>query len=127
VAVHPAHVRQLLASATVYGILTLGPWRPINVGSSHRVLPAWLRTVLAALHQRCRGPGCDRPASWTQAAHGTAWREGHTTRLDDTLPLCGFHHKLKDVHGWTAVLDERTGIVTWTAPDGRVFHDHPDP
>jgi hypothetical protein len=47
--------------------------------------------------------------------------------LDDTLPLCAFHHKCKDVHGWTAVLDERTGIVTWTAPDGRVFHDHPDP
>ncbi len=125
-AVHPAHVRELLQHAIVYGVATLGPWRPVNVGALHRTLPPWLRTVLAALHQRCRGPGCDRPASWTQAAHGTPWREEHTTRLDDTLPLCTFHHKLTDERGWTTAFDNRTGIVTWTAPDGRTFHDHPD-
>jgi hypothetical protein len=120
-----SHVRALLVHATLYAVLTLGPWRPVNVGASHRVLPAWLRTVLAALHQHCRGPDCTRPAAWTQAAHGKPWREHRITDLNDTLPLCTFHHKLVDEHGWTVELDPATGVCTWTSPSGKVFFTHP--
>jgi hypothetical protein len=78
------------------------------------------------MHQHCRGPDCDRPFAWTQAAHNRrSWREGHSTDLNDTLPLCAHCHKLLDEHGWTAVLDPATGICTWTSPDGRTFRNHP--
>jgi hypothetical protein len=116
-----AHVRDLIGDATIRAILTLGEWRPVNVGSAHRTLPAWLRIVLAAMHQHCRGPDCDRPAAWTQAAHRTPWRATYVTDLNDSLPLCAFHHKLLDERGWAVTLDRNTGICTWTAPDGRTF------
>ncbi len=99
-------------------VLTLGPWRAVNVGAKHRTLPAWLRTVLAAMHRHCRGPDCDRPAAWTQAHHITPWNSHRVTDLNDTLPLCAAHHDLITTKGWSATLDHTTGDVTWTRPDG---------
>jgi hypothetical protein len=118
-------VRRLLEDATAMAVLTLGPWRPVAVGRVHRTLPPWLRGVLHAMHQHCRGPDCDRHAAWTQASHETAWVDGGLTDVNETLPLCTFHHKLRDEGGWTAELDQTTGIVTWTDPHGRTFLAHP--
>ncbi len=113
--------RRLLTTATVMAVLTLGPWRAVNVGAKHRTLPAWLRTVLTAMHRHCRGPDCDRPAAWTQAHHITPWNAHRVTDLNDTLPLCAAHHDLITTKGWTAVLDHTTGDVTWTRPDGHTI------
>lgn len=126
VATTPATVRSLLGQATVMAVLTLGPWRVVNVGSKHRTLPGWLRCVLMSMHRHCRGPDCDRPASWTEAHHILPWIVGRTTDLNDSLPLCPAHHKLLD-QGWSVDLDLATGVVTWTSPTGRVIHVPPPP
>ncbi len=118
-------MRDLLADATIQAVLTFGPWRPVNVGASHRTLPAWLRTVLSAMHQHCRGPDCDRPASWTEAHHAEQpWRDHQETDLRTTLPLCGAHHRLTE-RGWQVRLHPGTGVCTWTGPDGQVITTHP--
>lgn len=126
VATTAATVRSLLGQATVMAVLTLGPWRVVNVGSKHRTLPGWLRCVLMSMHRHCRGPDCDRRASWTQAHHILPWIVGRTTDLNDSLPLCPAHHKLLD-QGWSVDLDLATGVVTWTSPTGRVIHVPPPP
>jgi hypothetical protein len=122
-----AHVRELLlTAATIQTVLTLGPWRPVNVGSTHRTLPAWLRTVLIAMHEHCRGPDCDRPAAWTDAHHNERpWAGSRETDLNDTLPLCGFHHDLVTSKGWRVRLDRATGACTWTSPSGRTVTTRP--
>jgi hypothetical protein len=115
----PVMVLGLLPSAVLMAVLTLGPWRVVNVGAKHRTLPAWLRAVLGALHRHCRGPDCDRPAAWTQAHHIAPWVERRTTDLNDSLPLCTAHHDLITTKGWNATLDHSTGVVTWTSSAGR--------
>jgi hypothetical protein len=116
-----AHARRLLSQrgTVLLAMLTLGPWRAVNVGSAHRTLPAWLRLFLHALHPTCRGPDCDRPASWTQAAHLDPWDGNWVTDVNRSLPLCLFHHDLHDNKGWTVTFDDVSGDVTWCAPDGR--------
>ena len=107
--------------ATLKTVLLLGPWRPVNVGRTQRRLPPWLRDVLYLLHRHCRGPGCDRPGSWSEAHHVTEWSAGGHTDLNDSLPLCCTHHGYITVRGWQARLDHATGEVIWTSPNGRVI------
>jgi hypothetical protein len=108
-------------------VLTLGPWRVANVGRKHRTLPGWLRAVLVMLHRHCRGPGCDLPASWTQAHHLTDWIAGGDTDVNDSLPVCGTHHGYTTSKGWTVTLDHATGEAIWTNPKGRTLRIPPPP
>jgi hypothetical protein len=123
-AVSPELVLRLLRDAAVTVVTTAGPWRPVDVGRRMRTLPAYLRDVLQLLHQRCRGPDCDRWVTWAQAHHLTPWIDGGATDLNATIPVCSAHHRLCD-HGWTAALDTATGVVTWTSPAGRVLVNRP--
>jgi hypothetical protein len=115
-----AHLDELLADATARIVLTLGPFHVAAVGAAHRTVPLFQRPVLLAAHQHCRGPDCDRPFAWTQAAHNKQkWASDRSTDLNDTLPLCQPCHDLLDNRGWTADLDHRTGDVRWRSPEGR--------
>ncbi len=117
----------LLEQAKLTPVLMLGPWRAVAVGRRYRALPAWLRPILQMIHGHCRGPGCDRPIAWSDAAHlGVAWHKGGTTDLDLTAPACPGHHPLMDLTGWKAELDPDTAICTWTSPDGHtIIRTHP--
>ena len=123
--VSPATVAKLGLDARVTPVLTMGPWRVVAVGRTHRTLPPWLRPMLEMLHRRCRGPDCDRPACWTQAHHQEAYAAGGDTDLNKTIPLCQAHHNLVTHGGWTVDLDLDTGICTWTGPTGQVIHTYP--
>lgn len=90
----PQRARHLALHAKLTAVLTLGPYRIVNVGRTHRTLPAWLRGPLEAQHRHCRGPDCDRPTAWTEAHHVHAYDDGADTDLNDTVPLCKAHHDL---------------------------------
>ena len=123
--VSPATIARLGLDAKITPVLTMGPWRVVAVGRTHRTLPPWLRPMLEMLHRRCRGPDCDRPAAWTQAHHQHAFADGGDTDLNTTIPLCGAHHDLITYGGWHATLNPDTGNCTWTAPDGRTINAPP--
>lgn len=125
--VSPALARQVAADARITAVQTMGPWRPVNVGRNHRTLPTWLREALQMLHATCRGPDCDRPASWAEAHHLDAWADHGETDLTRTIPACQFHHGLVTHGGWSVDLDADTGICTWTSPTGRTRRTHPPP
>ena len=54
----------------------------------------------------CTFPGCDRPATWTQAHHIAHWADGGTTTLDSLALLCDPHHDEIHHHGWTVRLGD---------------------
>jgi hypothetical protein len=112
-------IDRLLDDAAFTAVLTLGPWRVVNVGRTQRTLPNWLRPLLQMLHRHCRGPDCDRPATWAQAHHQTDWSAGGDTDLNATVPVCDNHHDMLTNGGWTVHLDLETGVCIWTSPDGR--------
>jgi hypothetical protein len=123
--VSPATIARLGIDAKITPVLTMGPYRVVAVGRTQRTLPAWLRPLLAMLHQRCRGPDCDRPVSWCQAHHEHPWADGGDTDLNATIPLCQAHHDLVTHHGWTVTLNTNTGICTWTNPNGQITYTYP--
>ncbi len=104
----------------------MGPWRIVNVGRTMRTLPPWLRPILELRHRRCRGPDCDRPASWAQAHHLDAWTAKHgDTDLNRMIPLCAAHHATVTDGTWAVDFDAGTGICTWTGPDGTIRRTWP--
>jgi hypothetical protein len=117
--------RRYAADAKVTAVLSLGPWRVVNVGRTHRSLPAWLRMVFQLTHRHCRGPDCDRKLDWTDAHHIVAWTDGGNTDLNAAIPLCRAHHNLVTTGGWRVAYDADTGVCTWTSPDGRLIHTRP--
>ncbi|MDQ3707950.1 MAG: HNH endonuclease [Actinomycetota bacterium] len=125
--VSAATARRLARQAKISAVLTLGPWRVVNVGRTFRTLPSWLRVALEMVHRHCRGPDCDRPVTWTEANHKTGWDQGGDTDLNATVPLCKAHHDLVTSGDWQVTYDPDTAICTWTGPTGQVIHTHPEP
>ena len=123
--VSPQTIARLGLDAKTTVVLTMGKWRTVAVGHTHRTLPPWLRPMLEMMQRRCRDPDCDRPAAWCEAGHEIAVSEGGDTDLNETIPKCWAHHDLVTTKGWTVTMDRDTGICTWTSPDGQVIHTHP--
>ena len=119
--VSPATIARIGLDAKFTPVLTMGGYRVVAVGRTFRTVPPWLRPMLEMLHRVCRGPDCDRPAAWCEAAHVEDYAKGGNTDLNETVPLCKAHHNLVTYGGWTIDFDPDTGICTWTAPDGRTI------
>ena len=91
----------------------------VDVGRAKRTAQPAQWRAMRARHKTCAWPGCDRPASWTQAHHIDLWREGGRTDLQRMVPLCYHHHRLVHEGGWHVVkAGERLEFV---APDRPVL------
>jgi hypothetical protein len=74
---------------------------PIDVGREKRVVSAAIRKALHLLYPCCGFPGCERPASWTEAHHIIHWINGGLTIIENLVPLCRRHHFMVHEGGWT--------------------------
>ncbi|MGO4102527.1 DUF222 domain-containing protein [Leifsonia sp. YAF41] len=93
----------------------------INVGRDQRLFTARQRVGLAARDGGCRWPGCDKPASWTEAHHIDHWKAEHgKTDLADGILLCKAHHLLLHNNGWHI---RRTGADYWLIPPAALDAD----
>ena len=91
----------------------------IDVGRAKRTAQPAQWRALRARHKTCAWPGCDRPASWTQAHHIDLWKDGGKTDLRRMVPLCYHHHRLVHEGGWQVVkAGERLEFI---APDRPVM------
>ena len=86
----------------------------IDLGREQRLYSALQRIGLAARDGGCRWPGCDSPASWTEAHHINHWARDHgQTDLADGILLCRHHHLLLHNNHWDIT---RTGGNYWLLP-----------
>lgn len=101
-AITAGQARRLACNAQLIPAVLDGPSRILDLGLSKRLFDRHQRLALAIRDQGCIWPGCDRPPSWSEAHHFTAWSHGGPTDLTNGCLLCGFHHRL--VHnsnaGW---------------------------
>ena len=93
-------LRKIACDAGITRILTDPKGLPLDVGREHRTVPPWMWIALVNRDRGCTFPGCDRPASWTQAHHIAHWADGGTTTLDSLALLCDPHHDEIHHHGW---------------------------
>jgi hypothetical protein len=100
---------------------------PIAVGdcghrheSSGYQLSPRLRHLIETRSTRCTFPGCRRPARRCDQDHTQPYDQGGRTCECNLGPLCRYHHRAKQTHGWR--LDQREpGVMGWTIPSGRRY------
>jgi Domain of unknown function (DUF222) len=119
----PTELAQRLSCDCVTWRIVLDPATglPLDLGRTHRIVPAWLRRAVLARDRQCRWPGCDCPAQWLDIHHLDAWAQGGQTNVDRLLSLCRYHHmKVHEGH-WTVEFNNATGQVRVTRPDGTPY------
>ncbi|MGH2474268.1 MAG: DUF222 domain-containing protein, partial [Candidatus Limnocylindrales bacterium] len=117
-------VERLLCDAALHRVLTRGRSAILDYGTATRTIPAPLFNALVVRDQRCRFPGCDRPAAWCEGHHVRPWLCGGPTQLSNLVLLCSRHHHLLHKAGWHAkLLPDATLEVT--DPLGRVRNTTP--
>lgn len=94
-------LRRLACDASVRRIVLDPAGVPLDVGRAQRTVTPDIRSALIARDNGCAFPGCDRPAGWTEAHHIRHWADGGDTSLDNSVLLCGYHHRVIHHQGWT--------------------------
>ncbi|TBN56272.1 HNH endonuclease [Glaciihabitans arcticus] len=94
--------------------VTITDTGPLDVGREQRRFTRKQRVALAARDGGCMWPGCDRPASWTEAHHIDHWKDDHgATDINDGILLCTFDHLTLHNNTWKIV---RHGTTYWLTP-----------
>ena len=119
-----AEQRALLCDAAVHRLLVDGRSAILDYGRATRTVPVDLYNALVVRDQGCRWPGCDRPASWTDAHHVWEWEHGGPTAIDNLVLLCRRHHRKAHTPGWHVKLLP-DGTFEVTAADGRLQRSEP--
>jgi len=85
---------------------------------------ARMKRFLRARDQRCRFPGCRRPAIRCDIDHTIDAARGGPTATTNLAHLCRGHHTLKHHTGWR-VTQHPGGVMEWRSPTGRLHRDRP--
>jgi hypothetical protein len=95
----------------------------LDVGRKRRTVPP---ALLRALHIRdggCRFPGCTNRA-FVEAHHIEHWAHGGETSLENTVLLCGRHHRMVHEEGFR--IDRYSdGTLMFIEPRGDAIEDAP--
>ena len=96
---------------------------PLDLGTSTKTVPAWLRRAVITRDKHCAFPGCYAPPAACQVHHLIFRSRGGPTSLEHCCLLCVFHHEIA-VHrwGWQLRLNP-DGTTTATLGD-RTLHSH---
>ncbi len=109
-------VRRLGCDTTVARVLFDTESAILDVGRARRVPAAATRRALRARDGGCVWPGCDRPASWTQAHHLRHWAQGGSTDLDNLVTICRGHHWRVHEGGWRLIRTDEGMVVLPPVP-----------
>jgi len=120
----PGLARRLAGLAPGWDRVFIDPTTGIPVAVDRYRPSAELRRFLAARDERCRTPGCTRPAHRCDRDHTTAAADGGHTAPDNLAHLCRRHHTVKHHTAWR-VRHLGHGTLQWTSPTGRHYEDHP--
>jgi Domain of unknown function (DUF222) len=91
-----------------------------DFGRRTRQISSGLRHFLVTRDGGCIWPGCDRPASWTEAHHRIRWIDGGETNAEDLVLLCLHHHHKVHEGGWKITIGTDPDRTPWFwPPDGR--------
>jgi hypothetical protein len=83
-----------------------------------------MRDHVTATQPECRFPQCTRQSRRCDLDHVNPWDTGGTTSVENLIPLCRGHHRLKTFTAWTPELADDLS-VTWTDPHGEHHVDPP--
>ena len=100
---------------------------PFDVGTPDSAVPMRNRRAVLARDQRCRAPGCWRPARWTDIHHIRQREHRGTHEIENLCALCKFHHRWVHKHNIKMRWDRDHASLIFEWPDGRVANSPPPP
>lgn len=119
----PMDQAQVIAAQTpTWDRLSIDPARRSLLGVETYRPTAELRRYLRAFDERCRQPGCRRPAFRCDADHAHDAALGGPTHIDNLSPECRSHHVVKHADGWI-LRRLPDGTMLWTSKHGRTYPD----
>ncbi|HYP45475.1 MAG TPA: DUF222 domain-containing protein [Propionibacteriaceae bacterium] len=95
-----AQARRLACDAHLLPAVLDTQGQVLDVGRSRRLVTGAVRRALVLRDRGCAFPSCDRPPRWTEGHHITSWADGGTTSLDNSVLLCGYHHRVIHHTAW---------------------------
>jgi hypothetical protein len=107
-----AAVKRLACDCRLTRILLDSDSLVIDVGRSKRTVPTATRLALDVRDKGCKWPGCDRPASWSDAHHLIHWIDDGPTDLANLVLLCHRHHWMVHEGQWQIVKTDDGHILT---------------
>jgi hypothetical protein len=96
--------RRLACDAQILPAILGSDGQALDVGQSRRLITGTLRRALVLRDGGCAFPGCTRPPRWCDGHHIRSWASGGPTSLDNSVLLCGHHHRLIHHSDWTVRL-----------------------
>lgn len=98
----------------------------LEVAKEQRLVSRAQRRAMDRRDGGCVFPGCDAPATWTDAHHVIHWQHGGPTELSNLASLCRHHHGVTHRSGWTmGTTDDEwfwwitpTGTFLWSQRHG---------
>jgi hypothetical protein len=121
-----ATVQRLCCDALIQAVVVNPDGTVDQICAEQRTANRAQRRMLAAMYSTCAHPHCQVPFSACRIHHIVWWTNGGRTVLANLLPVCETHHHLVHEGGWTLTMDEQR-LVTWTRPDGTVWHTDTGP
>jgi uncharacterized protein DUF222/HNH endonuclease len=115
-AISAARARWLACDGAITRIVIGPEGQPLDLGRSHRVVPAHLRRAVEHRDRHCVFTGCQAPSHWADVHHLVHWIDGGETTLDNSALLCERHHT--KVHHGFRVERQPTGRWRTYRPDG---------
>jgi Domain of unknown function (DUF222) len=109
-------VERLACDCNVTRVLLDADSTVIDVGRSKRLVSGASRKALNVRDRHCRWPGCDRPASWSQAHHLKHWVNGGSGDLPNLVLLCHRHHWMVHEGRWQLVKQDDGNYLTIPPP-----------
>jgi hypothetical protein len=116
--------RTLAGHAPGWERVCLDPTSGLPVAVDRYKPTARQRAYLAARDERCRFPGCRRPAHRCDIDHTQDAALGGATCICNLAHFCRRHHTVKHHTAWT-VRQLGRGVLEWTSPTGRRYEDRP--
>ena len=83
----------------------------LDGGQAKRLFTPRLLRALWLRDRGCTVQGCSAPPQWADAHHLVHWIDGGVTSLLNGARLCGRHHWIVHLKGWTATAT--ASEVTW--------------
>lgn len=122
--IDPELARRLAAAAPSWIRVFTDPQSGLPVAVDGYRPSAELRRFLHARDERCRTPGCVRPAQRCDLDHNHDTALGGATTLENLCHFCRRHHVAKHRTAWR-VRQLPGGVIEWTGPTGRRYRDRP--
>jgi len=111
----PQTVREWACDAEILPVVLGGKTQVLDVGRERRSISGAIRRALIVRDKGCAFPGCGRPPRWCQGHHVKHWIDHGKTSLDNSVLLCGQHHRLIHHSEWQVHI--KNGRPVFTPPD----------